>query len=139
MLFPEEKLAPTGPQLTANTCFQTILRLASQATAFAESLEMAETEDGGTGVIATCGYAAEPTIPHRRCVVCRRSGCHATRFGMSHRQPPRIFAHNLYRQSIATQCNKMPVSSNSLPKITHQRLLRSDTPLVGTRPQRNPR
>ncbi len=64
-VFPEGKLAPTDPPLTAAKCLQTIRLLTGQLTVYTDGSATAGTSDGGAGVIVTCGDPADRTIRHR--------------------------------------------------------------------------
>ncbi len=61
-MFPEGKLAPTGPPPTAETCLQTIRLLNGQLTVYIDGSASAGTKDGGAGLIVTRGDPAVPTI-----------------------------------------------------------------------------
>ncbi len=64
-MFPEGKLAPTGPPPTAGACIQAIRLLASQLTVYTDGPATAGTKDGDAGVIVTRGDPADLTILHR--------------------------------------------------------------------------
>ncbi len=58
--FPEGKLAPTDPPLTAKTCL-----LTSQLTVYTNGSTSSGTTDGCAGVIETCIDITHPTVLHR--------------------------------------------------------------------------
>ncbi len=63
-VLPEGQLAPTDLPPAAETCFQTIRRLAGQLPVYTDGSATAGTVDGSKGVIVTCGDPAYPTILH---------------------------------------------------------------------------
>ncbi len=88
-MFPEGKLAPTDPSLTAQVCLQTICLLACQLKVYIDGSATARINDGGAGVTVTCGDPADSTILHWSHLRCAAFTSSFAEEAVPSEQPPR--------------------------------------------------